>query len=287
MKAGAVLLLLVLNGFIVCDVLILAPAESILFKQHVRERICRYVPSLRAILLPGQPEVRQAKADPAPAPTVEDSFIPPKLASLEELTKNWQSIPASAFPRAVTLFQDATFTMGAGSSKLPPGSRAIALSFEGGLLTLAPTNESTARTTLPLASTDFSTQIERSYETWRLHSIESARRRWEYKQSIRQQAAAMGSHIDPTGKPLPDSTGAYPLLLASIKSGDVTEITPQNIRRWHDAVLRDLDGAPTWTVDVDFKATVFCGELDATARAQVQNGRVINWTYPGSGEPVP
>jgi len=285
MKTGAVLLLLVLNGFIVCDLFVLAPQESILFRPQVRERISRYIPALRSVLLPGSTD--ELPAQVVQRPVVEDEFVPPQLASLEELTQNWQSVPSSAFPRVVTLFQDATFTMNVGSTKLPAGSQVAALSFDKGLLTLAPTSESTARASLPLASTDFATQIEKSYDSWRIHSTEAARRRWENRKAIRQQAAAMDSFTDSAGKPLPDASGAYPLLLASISAGQVTEVTAKNITRWHTPVLRDLEGSPTWCVDVDFRATVFCGELDATARAHIRNGKVIAWVYPGSGEPVP
>lgn len=285
MKVGAVLLLLVLNGFLVCDLFVLAPAESLLFRPEVRRRITLYIPSLRQVLLP-EKNAEEPKRVASP-PVAEEMFVQPKLASLLELTQNWQSIPAGAFPRMVTLVQSAKFTLAAGSSNLPAGSKVVALSFDNGVLTLAPAKDSIARSSVPLAATDLVTQLEQSYAVWKAHATEAARRRWENRRAIKQQAAVMRSFEDPSGKPLPDSSGAYPILLSSMNAGEVTEVTTQNTLRWHSPVLRDVEGTPTWCVDVDFKASVFCGELDATARALVRNGRVAAWIYPGSGEPVP
>lgn len=285
MKIGALLLLMVLNGFVICDIFVLAPAESLLFRPEVRERISRYIPNLRALLLPR--DTQETPRQVAGSPLLEESFVPPHLASLEELTQNWQSIPPRAFPRVVTLAQEAVFTMEAASSNLPEGTRVVALSFDKGLLTLAPAKDSEARCLVPLAATDLVPQLEQSYALWKTQATEAAHKRWVNRKALQQQAAVTRSFADPAGKPLPDSAGAYPILLSSMNAGEVTEVSSKNVLRWHTPVLRDIEGTPTWCVDVDFKATVFCGELDATARALVRNGKVIAWIYPGSREPVP
>lgn len=288
MKAFGVLLLLALNAFILCDVFLLSPQESLLFKPHVRERFSKYVPALKPWLLPDAEAPAKGLPPPSvPPPVAEEIFVPPAMPSLDSLTQNWQTVPGSAFPRQVTLTKEVVFQMPAGSARLPAGAAVTALAFDKGSLTLAPTPESSARASLQIEATDFATQIARSYEEWKTLQIESARRRWERQRSIRQQAATMTSAVYPDGKPQPDATGAYPLLLASMNAGDVTEITPQKVIRWGRAEQREVDGQPTWCVNVEFKTIVYCGPIDATAQAQVRNGKVIAWIFPGSGEPVP
>ncbi|HYF37883.1 MAG TPA: hypothetical protein VD994_21450, partial [Prosthecobacter sp.] len=93
--------------------------------------------------------------------------------------------------------------------------------------------------------------------------------------------------LDGAGKPVQAKDGTYPLLLASMKSGDVTDITLPRVRRWGAPELREQEGQLTWTVDVWYETMAFCGPMEARAQAQVRNGRVIAWIYPGSGEPVP
>lgn len=288
MKAFGVLLLLALNAFILCDVFLLSPQESLLFKLPVREKITAYVPALRQWLLPGTtaaPTVATPKPAATPAPV--EAFVPPEIPSLDSLTSKWQVMPATAFPRQVKLNQPVTFQMGTGSSRLAAGAVVTALALDKGMLTLAPTQESAARAVLPPDQTDFKQQVAANYEEWKRQNLDAARRRWERGQAIREQAQAHASQLSADGRPRPDTGGAYPLLLASMNAGEVTEITPKKVTRWGRPELREVDGQPTWCINVDFKTVVYCGPIDATAQAQVRNGKVVAWIYPGSGEPVP
>jgi hypothetical protein len=38
---------------------------------------------------------------------------------------------------------------------------------------------------------------------------------------------------------------------------------------------------------VFYETMAFCGPIDAEAQAQVRDGKIVRWIYPGSGEPVP
>ncbi len=64
------------------------------------------------------------------------------------------------------------------------------------------------------------------------------------------------------GSPKRNPDGPYPLLLASMKSGQVTEITPANVVKWSD------------------RASEVCPKRRV-------NGKVEKWIYTGSGELVP
>lgn len=223
------------------------------------------------------------------SPTAPDSAAH-KVETLEELTKNWTSIPPSAFPRQVKLRREATFKSNVGSSKLPAGTPVIALACDKGILNLAPSESSPVRGMARVGDTDLKTQFHESYATWAAARAEALRKQQAEKQ--RAQASdgppsSVSGGVDQSGKPVRDAEGMYPVLLASMKSGQVTDITPKKIKMWGTPQLATIEGKPTWVLDVNYNTIVFCGPMEAKAQAHVRDGRVIRWVYPGSGEPVP
>lgn len=221
-------------------------------------------------------------------------FVPPVIPSLDELTKNWSTIPASAFPRAVKLHRNVDVKMAAGSARIPAGATAYARSSENGFISVAPTPTSTAWGTVPTMDTDLPDQIRQSYEKWKAYRIESAHKAWLAKKTAKASThVEVNAPIDTTealdsaGKPRQANDGTYPLLLASMKAGDVTDITQPRIRRWGAAEQKVIKGTPLWVVDVWYETVVYCGPTVAQAQAQIRDGKVIAWVYPGSGEPVP
>jgi hypothetical protein len=241
----------------------------------VRDRFVAYLPWLRA------PAPQPVEA----APPAAEVFTPPKVQTLEELTAGWKNLPAHAFPRQVTLNQSVHFTLAGGQSTLPPNSTVTAISAKDGQLMLTPTEGSNARAVVNWAATDLQAQLQRSYDQWVTQQTEAAHRKWQRK----QLATAMPQPVvAPTadGRPAQAKDGTYPLLLASMAAGDVTDITPKSIKTWGAPKTQLIDGLPTWCVDVVYSTTVYCGPIDATAQARVRDGKVLAWVYP-SGEPVP
>jgi len=80
-----------------------------------------------------------------------------------------------------------------------------------------------------------------------------------------------------------DKDGTYPLLVASMKSGQVTEIKADIIKEWGEPVLAE----GVWTVIVKYETNTMFGKFDTEAQAYVKNGAVEKWIYTGSGEVVP
>lgn len=223
---------------------------------------------------------------PAPAP----ASTGPKFEPIEALTGNWLKIPASAFPREVVLVQDATFKMSVGSSKIAAGGKAMALSAENGILTLAPTATSPARAQQPIDGTDLKAQLNASYDKWKItRAVELKAIAAKKLQSpvVPSAAGPSSSEVDAGGKPVRDATGAYPLLIASMKSGQVTEITPEHVISWNDAQPGVIQGKPGWAVKVECNVKTIFGLQLVEAQALVLNGRVTGWYYTGSGEEVP
>ncbi len=240
---------------------------------------------------PVMPAVVKTPKPVAPAPAPVASSTGPKFDPIEVLTGNWLKIPASAFPREVKLLQDAMFKMSVGASKVAAGGKAFALGAENGVIILAPTETSPARAQLPIDGTDLKTQLNESYEKWKIVRAEELKAIAAKKQ---QQTAAQpaiaapsSSEVDASGKPVRAGDGSYPLLIASMKRGQVTEITPENITGWQEPQPTTVQGRNGWAVKVNFNAKTVFGPQPAEAQAVVLNGKVTGWYFTGSGEEVP
>jgi hypothetical protein len=240
-------------------------------------------------------------APPAPPPTTPvekapvteaNGFTPPNFETIEALTANWSSIPPSAFPRPVTLLKDALFKMSVGGATIKAGAKATALSLQGSQLMLAPTETSAARAMLPIDDTDLKASITSGYERWKVARVTALRRLHERKLAEAANAnssaptAAPGS-VDPAGKPIAGVDGSFPLLIAHLKSGAVTELLAENIRTWSEAVPFMHQGKPAWSVKVSAEVNTLFGLQPVEIMAVVRDGRVEGWYYTGTGEPVP
>jgi hypothetical protein len=244
--------------------------------------------------------VQETKPTPPPAPTVAptpaaptaeaNGFVPPKFEPLEVLTNNWTKIPPSAFPRSVKLTQPVEFKMSVGGSKMPAGGSAVALAFDGGRLSLAPTEASTARAIAPIDSTDLKSIISAGYEEWKVLRTNMLRKQYAKKLELAKSqgvVVAPSGSLDAAGKPIRNPDGTYPILNASLSSGQVTEIKPSNVHRWGEATQVPIEGKTGWSVKVNYDATTIFGLMPVEAQALILDGRVKGWYYTGSGEEVP
>lgn len=239
---------------------------------------------------PAPPPAPVTPVTPAAPTTEANGFVVPKFEPLEVLTQNWTKIPPSAFPRTVKLTQPVEFKMSVGASKMPAGGSAVALAFENGRLSLAPTEASTARAIAPIDSTDLKSILSAGYEEWKVLRTNVLRKqhakRLELAKSQGIVVSPSGS-LDAAGKPVRNPDGTYPILNASISSGQVTEIKSTNVHRWGEATQVPIEGKTGWSVKVNYDATTIFGLMPVEAQALILDGRVKGWYYTGSGEEVP
>ena len=301
MKSLFITLLILATAFVAYDCFLAAPWERVLFQRGARPapapaEAAENQPREDAPTSTTPSPKAAAAADYTPSipPIPSREFVPPELDSLESLTKNWTSIPPHAFPRRIRLLQPVEVKMSVGSSRLPQGATAYALRADGGNLTVAPTETSTARGAIPIASTDLPDQLRQSYDKWKLARIESARQAWIAKKTAKpvrnvtvSSPVDLTNALDAAGKPQQSTDGTYPLLLASMQSGQVTDITPSRINRWGQPEPASINGSPTWTVDVWYTTISFCGPLEVRAQAHVRLGRVVAWIFPAPVNPFP
>jgi hypothetical protein len=234
---------------------------------------------------------KKVMPEAAPEAPVPPAAKGPHFETIETLTGNWLKIPESAFspPREIKLLQDAEFKMSVGTSKVTAGGIAFVMGAANGVLTLAPTATSPARAQLPIDGTDLKARLNKIYEDWKIVRAEELKAIASRKQQMAAEpvAAASSSEVDSEGKPVRDGDGSYPLLVASMKRGQVTEVKPDNIIGWQPPQPTKIQGKNGWAVKVNYNAKTIFGDFPVEAQALVVDGRVQGWFYVGSGEEVP
>ncbi|MEI6534929.1 MAG: hypothetical protein WCN98_06290 [Verrucomicrobiaceae bacterium] len=219
-----------------------------------------------------------------------DDFQPPTFPSLEDVVKGWKEIPKKAFPRQVKLLKEVEFKMSVGSSKVTSGGNATAIAQEGDNLIVAPTENSPARTQVSLEDTDLKDTLSRGYEIWKAQMVDWQRRQWEFRKAAAKEQNTIKTNpkvIARNDKPPRNPDGSYEILLTSMKTGQVTEITPSNIKKWGDLQITSINNKDYFTVIVNYTTKTMFGDFDTEAQARIMNGRVEKWVYTGSGEVVP
>jgi hypothetical protein len=314
MKSLFITLVLLAAAFVAFDYFGNPPGKKIIFKS-MNDSVEDETPPVAAAAVPAVPVQSAAPAGGAAnapsaapgnasAPAVNagaaaevskpqpdaTGFTLPSFEPMESMTKGWTMIPASAFPRPVVLKKDASFKMGAGNITVRGGTPAVALAFSQGQVQLAPNASSSARGVVPVDDTDLKELLLTGYEKWkevRVGILREAHLRRAAREKAAPVAAASPGEVDAGGKPVQSISGSYPLLVAHLKSGEVTELKPGNVHRWGDAVATTWEGKPAYAVAVRADVNTIFGLQPVEAQAIIVGGRVKGWFYSGSGEPVP
>ena len=239
------------------------------------------------------PKIAENMGASVPKPDA-DGFMPPTFPPIEDVVKNWMEIPKSAFPRPVKVMKPVEFITVIGAnkmaSKVPAGGVAQVISQDGLTLTVSPTATSPAKAQVNIDETDLKLVLNEAYDRWKVAMTEYKRRQHLFaKESAgRAEQAKVGAPAAVSAEaPKKNAEGTYDILVASMKSGQVTEITPTNIKKWGDAQLEKIDGKDYWTIVVDYTTKTMFGDFDTQAQARISGGKVEKWIYTGSGEVVP
>ncbi len=316
MKALLVTLLILGAAFLAYDYYAAAPGEKIVFKslntplpapkpeappaqapaeaaKPVPPPVITAHPDAPAVPVKPATEAKPPAGNPTASPaaiTVDPSgFVPPRFDTLEVLSKHWTKIPSIAFPRQVKLMKNVQFQMGAGVASKSAGTEVTALSFDNSVLTLAPSETSTARATAAIDDTNLKEVLQPGYEAWKIARTAEAKK--AFLARLARGSAPAGpvdpNSVDAGGKPVRGNDGTFPILVASLKNGDVTEIKLANIHHWDDPQPTMVEGKPAWSIKVQCDVDTIFGAQPAEAQALVRDGRVKGWFYTGSGEAVP
>jgi len=214
------------------------------------------------------------------------------MKTLEEATNNWTKLPPSIFNNTrfmVTLGKDVEVKGAVGATKIAAGGKANIAGQNGANLIISPGPSSPFKGEIAIDDTNVKELMTGVYDQWKVAFVESAKRRFEQKKqgALNPSASAKGGKALADNKPEKAPDGTFPLLLASMKAGEVTEIKPDNIKKWGEVGKEKVDGQEVWTVTVTFEAVTPFGKFETDAQAQVKNSKVQKWIYTGTGEVVP
>lgn len=235
---------------------------------------------------------REEAAAPAPSPPAEPEdpiaarYPLPVFKPIEEITQDWAMVPARAFPRTVRLKTPVTFETASGKTVLAAGAEALAVGMTRGFLVLMRSRNDSARAMAPLANTDLRETLTELYERYKESKVaqvmkQRERARMLQSRPVRETASGAGP------KPEQQDDGVIPLMLASLKRGDIREVTPEAITQWGTLQIEEIDGEPCWTgtLQCTVENPIF-GPTPTEVMAVIRNGRIVKWLYTGSREPV-
>ncbi|MGK0186002.1 MAG: hypothetical protein ACI9R3_001785 [Verrucomicrobiales bacterium] len=240
---------------------------------------------------------------------------PPTFEPINELVGNWKKIPDSAFPRNIKLKKAVNYNIADGTGSLPSGSNVVALSTDGnGTLSVAPNDKSDLRGQVAIDDTDFKavlTDVYKIFQKRKLAQFEAAQAEMAAEEPDEFEIPAVadlspgmatGSNTPMPAKPanidaktraiigeppLQFVSGTVPVMVQSMKSGQVTEIKPDMIKYWARLHFSTVQGEPYWVGRVDYTTNSIFGIFPTQAKALIRKGKVVKWIYSGSEEPVP
>jgi len=271
-----------------------APAPKPVKKEP---KIVMEAPAPKPEMKPEEPKPEMPKV-PEPPPVDPNAFVAPVFPPVNEVTQNWALVPKGFFntPKQVTMKKDLELKMQMGkataATTFKAGTKIFVMGPEGTNLVVGASAGSPMRGLVAMDETDFKEVFTAAYEQVKVVQTENARKAHEYRLAAAERAknapaAPAGGGSSSNDKPTKAADGTYPLLLASMKSGEVTEIKPDNIKSWGDPAQEKIDGAEYWTVNVKYETQTMFGKFETEAQARIKNGRVEKWVYTGSGEVVP
>lgn len=259
--------------------------------------VAETMPEPKPEMKPEEPKPEMPKV-PEPPPVDPNAFVAPVFPPVDQLTQNWTVVPKGFFntPKQVTMKKDLELKMQMGkataATTFKAGTKIFVMGQEGPMLVVGASAGSPMRGLVSMDDTDFKDVFTAAYEQVKVVQTENARKAHEYRLAAAERAknapaAASGGGSSSNDKPVKAADGTYPLLLASMKSGEVTEIKPDNIKSWGDVAQEKIDGTEYWTVIVKYETQTMFGKFETEAQARIKNGRVEKWVYTGSGEVVP
>ena len=225
----------------------------------------------------------------------------PRFKTIEQAVGNWQSIPPSAFPRQIVVNKPVKIVLpgGAGSSTVKAGEKVFALAARASMLTIGRTNTASIRGQIGIDDTNFKQVLGKEFDTWKQRQrLIVTKKRERYRNVLAQTSKSSGSisrneagllayEKELGKKPEQLANGQVPIMIASLKRKDVSEITLDIIEGWGPVIREEVDGKYYWTATVEYKTVSMFGELNTEAQALMRNGKVLQWVYTGSGESVP
>jgi hypothetical protein len=249
-------------------------------------------PAAPGTVAAGNPAAAATPANPAPAAAMDEMerrYPMPQFKTIEEITKEWTSIPYKAFPRKVKTKVPVMFDVTAGKVELAAGSEARAVAMTQGMLVLMKEGDDTARSMVPLANTDLKETLVSLYEKFKEYKRNTVIKQREHARAVKANAnGATEDQMKLAGpKPKQDGGGVVGIMFDSIRSGKYTELKENAITSWGEINFEMIDGKPYWTATLQCMVeNAIFGPQPTEVMALIRDNRVEKWLYTGSREEV-
>jgi hypothetical protein len=224
-----------------------------------------------------------------PADEIEAKYPMPTFKTVEEITKDWTSIPSRAFPRPVTTKVPVTFDVGNGTVVLPEGTRVRAVAMIGGLLVLMREGDDNNRVQVPLANTDLKEFLTTKYEDYKNYRRDMVVKQRERARGLKEKAnGATEPQMTAAGpKPEVRPGGVIPVMLDDLQTRKLVELKASAITSWGDLNYEEVEGKPYWTGSVQCTVeNALFGPQPTEVMALIKDNKVVKWLYTGSREEV-
>lgn len=229
-----------------------------------------------------------SNAAPA-ADEIEVRYPLPSFKSIEEITKEWSSIPSRAFPRPVKTLVPIVFESPAGKVKLPENSDALAVGMTQGMLVLMRSREDSARSLVPLANTDLKQSLTVLYDKFKAYKIEEVRKQRQRAKDLKSRSnGATAQEMAAAGpKPKVDENGVILAMMQSLRAKEIKETTPEKIISWGPLNVEEIGGKAYWTGTLQCTVdNAIFGPIPTELLALIKDEKVVKWLYSGSREEV-
>ena len=245
-----------------------------------------------------KPAETPAIANTKPSPTavaavdeIEARYPMPNFKTIEEITKDWTSIPSKAFPRKVKTKVALNFDGAAGKVAVEPGNDVMAIQMRPntGILIVMRAGDDTTRIDVPLANTDLKETLSVRYERYKEYHRKRVIAQRERARSLKDKANGASEDQMKLAGPKPEIRpgGVIPIMLASIDELKLKEIKPSSITQWGSLNFEEVDGKPFWTGTVQCTVeNALFGPTQTEAMALIKDNKVVKWLYTGSREEV-
>lgn len=243
----------------------------------------------------GESELEESEIDRL----VAERYPFPKFQSLESVVGNWREVPQNAYPEVVTLKKPVELELKvngkvSGKSTLRVGQQAYPVKLDGNVLTVSGAPGAlTMQGSIGLDETDFKERVRRRYEDWKTRQegrVHKLRKEEKQRLLAGSQAPAetppAAETSGPGEKPEVNLDGIIPLMVESIRAGEVKEIQLDRIDYWKWIGYEEIGGTGYWTGVVGYTAKTMFGDINAEGKALMRDGRVEKWIYSGSEEEI-
>lgn len=249
-------------------------------------------PAVATTPAPGDGAPKPVK--PAPVVVVDEieaKYPMPTFRAIEDITKDWSSIPSKAFPRKIKTKVVLVFEGTTGKVELPIGGDAIAANMRPGtgILTVMRPGDDTTRIDVPLANTDLKESLTMLYERYKEYHRNRVVQQRARARSLKERANGANEDQMQLAGPKPEVRpgGIVPIMLESIEKLKLKELKASAITQWGGVNFEEVDGKPYWTGTVQCTVeNALFGPTLTEVMALIKDGQVVKWLYTGSREEV-